>query len=38
MKNKLQQFEAWFNNKFGWFFCPAGKQGKEERNSIYNKK
>jgi hypothetical protein len=37
MKNSWNKFENWFNQKFGWFFCPANKQGKEDRNSIYNK-
>jgi len=23
--NKLQQFERWFNNKFGWFFTNGMK-------------
>lgn len=35
MKNKLKAFEYWFNKKFGWFFCPPDKLGKEEQNSIY---
>jgi len=35
MKNKFKLFTNWFNTKFGWFFNPSSKQGKEERNSKY---
>lgn len=29
----FKKFEIWFNSKFGWFFSPKHKQGKEERNA-----
>lgn len=32
-KNILLRFESYFNNKFGWFFSPSSKLGKEDRNS-----
>ena len=35
MKNSFQKFINWFNRTFGWFFNPADKQGKEERNAKY---
>ena len=32
---QMKKIENWFNKKFGWFFCPPYKQGKEEQNKIY---
>ena len=34
-KNKINQFEAWINNKIGWFFNPSDKLGKSKQNKIY---
>lgn len=31
----FNKFEKWFNQKFGWFFSPPTKQGKENKNKIY---
>ena len=31
----MKKFEAWFNKKFGWFFNPSDKLGKENQNSQY---
>ena len=30
------KFNNWFDKKFGAFFCPPDKLGKEEKNSKYN--
>ena len=27
IKNKLEQFELWFNKNWGWFFKNGNKQG-----------
>jgi len=27
----FKKFSNWFDLKFGWFFCPPSKQGKEHR-------
>lgn len=37
MRKTFKKLESWFNKKFGWFTHPSSKQGKEEKNSIYNK-
>ena len=29
------KINTWFENKFGSFFCPAEKLGKEEQNKKY---
>lgn len=31
----FKKFSSWFDNKFGAFFCPPYKQGKEKQNAIY---
>lgn len=31
--NKLQAFENWFNNKFGWFFTNGMKSIENQANT-----
>ena len=31
----INKFESWFNKKWGWFFCPSTKLGKEKQNARY---
>lgn len=31
----FKDFSNWFNRRFGSFFNPPYKQGKEKQNSIY---
>lgn len=35
LRLRVNNFEDRFNEKWGWFFNPSDKQGKEIQNSQY---